>query len=89
MCIVYLWFATLAGRWCLDIQGAHSQSLKRGDCELEVRGNVALHATKNCGKGYTFFSSNLDQSTRVDYITSLLLLYWLDYLHNSEFIIVS
>ena len=75
MNIVYLWFATIAGRWCLDIQGALSQSLKRSVCELEVSGNVALHATKNRGKGYTFFSSNLDQSTRVDYITSLLLLY--------------
>ena len=55
MCIVYLWFATLAGRWCLDIQGAHSQSLKRSDCELEVHGNVALHATTICGKGIPSF----------------------------------
>ena len=75
MNIVYLWFATIAGRWCLDIQGALSRSLKSCDYELEVSGNVALHATKNRGKGYTFFSSNFDQSTRVHCITTLLLVY--------------
>ena len=75
MNIVYLWFATIAGGWCLDIQGALSRSLKSCDCELEVSGNVALHATKNRGKGYTLFPSNLDQSTRVYCISLLLLIY--------------